>query len=120
AHLKSWAEALLAGQITALSRVFGGGSRETFFLTIDSCEDQSRSAVLRVETGRGSFSGTAISLLREATAYQALQGSGVPVPAVYGVADDGRALLMERVRGEAVWHRIPNEEQRQVAMDFAR
>ncbi len=117
--LRQWAEAALDARLTDIRRLFGGGSRETYFVDFER-DGAVVNAVLRVETGSGSFSGTEISLQREVAAYRALQGSGIPAPTLYAVADDGNALLMERVAGEAAWHRIPAEERRAVALDFAR
>jgi aminoglycoside phosphotransferase (APT) family kinase protein len=117
--LQQWAESALAAKLTDARRLFGGGSRETFFVDFDR-GGEAIGAVLRVETGSGAFSGTEISLQCEVAAYRALQDSGVPAPKLYAVADDGNALLMERVSGEAAWHRIPADQRRAVALDFAR
>lgn len=117
-ELQRWAEVALDAQLIDARRLFGGGSRETFFVDFGR-DGKIIHAVLRVESGTGSFSNTEISLQCEVAAYRALQNSGVPAPKLFAVSEDG-TLLMERVAGEAAWHRIPAEERRVVALDFAR
>jgi aminoglycoside phosphotransferase (APT) family kinase protein len=119
-EVRQWVEETLDGTVSSIERVFGGGSRQTFFVELIAANGVVQSLVLRLERGQGAFSGTEISLQREAVVYRALQDSGVPVPRVHASSDDGTALLLERISGEAAWHRIPAGEQRAVAMDFAR
>jgi aminoglycoside phosphotransferase (APT) family kinase protein len=116
--MQLWIENVMQGRVSDIKRLFGGGSRETFFLNIERENGVAQDIVFRMETGAGAFSGTEISLRREAVAYSALQGSGVRVPEIYAVSADGNALLMEKLQGEAAWHRIPAAERRAVAMDF--
>jgi aminoglycoside phosphotransferase (APT) family kinase protein len=57
--------------------------------------------VSRRETGRGTFSGTTFTLRREAAILACLEGTGVPVPRVRAVAEDGDVILIDRVPGTA-------------------
>lgn len=84
--------------MTRASRGFAGGSRELWFVDVER-NGASVPLVLREETGTGAFSGTALSLEREAVVYRALQHTRVPIARLVGVAPGGEALLMQRLPG---------------------
>jgi aminoglycoside phosphotransferase (APT) family kinase protein len=72
--------------------------------------------VLRVEAG-GSFTGTEINVTKEGIMYRALQGTGVPVPRVLGLAPGGTALLLERLPGRGDLGDT-DDEKRATLVDF--
>lgn len=117
--MEEWVESVTAGKVVALTRKTGGSSRSTSMLEIDA-GGALEQYVLRVDTGDGPFSGTDFTLAREAAVYQALAGTGVPVPEVVAVKDDGTAFLMRRVDGMDS-DAIPDPEERaKVADSFMR
>jgi aminoglycoside phosphotransferase (APT) family kinase protein len=96
--LAAWSEETLEGRMVRCERTPGGGSRHSYFVTVEQRDGSRRDAVLRVEAG-GSFSGTAINVAKEAVVYRALARTSVPVPEVLGVAPGGAALLLEMLPG---------------------
>ncbi len=50
------------------------------------------------------------SLAREATAYRALAGHGIPMPELIGVSDDGRTMVATRVPGSIDFHAIEHPD----------
>jgi aminoglycoside phosphotransferase (APT) family kinase protein len=96
--IASWVEDVLGGTLTGCERTPGGGSRHSYFVTVTRLDGTEVEAVLREESG-GSFTGTPVSVQREAVAYRSLASTSVPVPAVLGVAPDGVAVLIERLHG---------------------
>jgi aminoglycoside phosphotransferase (APT) family kinase protein len=114
--LSEWVERETGGQILGQERPETGGSRELYFLDLEH-PDGARSVVLRIEGG-GSFSGTEISLAKEATVYRALAGTDVPAPRLIALKDDGSALLLERVEGTTELGGLPEEERRRSLDSF--
>jgi aminoglycoside phosphotransferase (APT) family kinase protein len=55
--------------------------------------------VLRADTGDGPFTGTELTLAREAAVYGALGGSALPIPRLVAATPEGDALLLERAPG---------------------
>jgi aminoglycoside phosphotransferase (APT) family kinase protein len=93
-------EEVAGGRVVAVTRPAVGGSRELYLVDVEGPGGSVVPLVLRCEAG-GSFTGTEISPAKEAVVYRALEGTGVPVPRVVGMAPDDAALLMERVPGTA-------------------
>ncbi|HEU5152913.1 MAG TPA: phosphotransferase [Iamia sp.] len=91
-----WAQDLLGPDARLVEVVSGGTSRHTLRLEVTPGGDR---VVARHDPGAGPFSGTPLTLAREAATYAALVGSGVPVPAVVAVAADGRSFAVEEVPG---------------------
>src|SRR5947199_76247 len=66
--------------------------------------------VLREESGVGAFSGSVLSLAREGVVYRALRDTGVRVPRLHAMTDDGQAMLLERAPGTGDLRRLPESE----------
>lgn len=91
-----WATQLL-GDGVVCTRVIGGGtSRTTLLLEVPHRPGR---IVARHDEGVGPFAGTPFSLLREADVFAAVASTGVPVPDVVAVADDGASFAVEEVAG---------------------
>ena len=116
--LAAWVENVLEGTLSWCVRTPGGGSRQSYFVRVTRPDGQETAAVLREEAG-GSFSGTEINVAKEATVYRSLESSGVPVPAVLGVAPGGAALLLEMLSGDTALGDSP-DQQHETLMDFMR
>jgi aminoglycoside phosphotransferase (APT) family kinase protein len=106
-ELRAWVEAELDGAITEAVRIGTGASREIWGVKVGA-----GSYVVRVDNGTGPVAGTPLSLVREAAVYRALQGTGLPIPHLFGVAPGGQALLMERVEGEEGLAAVSDDEDR--------
>ena len=59
---------------------------------------------MRVDAGDGPFSGTPLTLAREAAVYTSLAGRGVTLPHPYGFDERLGALALERVAGAPSWN----------------
>ncbi len=105
--VREWVEDELDGEIIEASRIGSGASREIWGVKVGA-----GSYVVRVDNGTGPVAGTPLTLAREAAVYRALQGTGVPIPHLFGVAPGGRALLMERVEGEEALAGVADDEDR--------
>ena len=114
---RSWVEQTVGGRVKAWTRPASGGSRETWFVEIEDADGASREVVLRVE-GDGSFSGTEISLAREAVAYKALERAGIPVPRILAMNEDGTAVVMTRAEGDSDLAAFSAESQSAIMDDF--
>ena len=97
--LRRWIETALAGTLTGAARIGSGASREIWGIDVQT-GNGTQSLVVRVDPGTGPVAGTALDLPREAAVYRALQGTGLPIPTLHAVEPNGRAMVMERVRGE--------------------
>jgi len=111
--LRDWVQQLTGASVTRWQRASTGGSRETYLVDVVASDASVTPLVLRAEAG-GSFTGTEISVAKEAVAYRALAGTPVPVPRVHGVAPDGAALLMERVPGSGDFSSLGEAEQHEL------
>lgn len=114
---RSWIEEVVGGTVLTWSRPANGGSRETWFVDVVGPDGSPQKLVLRTE-GEGSFSGTEITLAREAVAYRALAKVGVPVPTILGVNGDGTAVLMTRAAGDSDLTVLTPEERDATMRDF--
>lgn|GEM_PF-2303647 len=102
AALASWIEGALGGAVAGWRRLVSGNSRTTWAADLVRGEE-TLPLVVRVDEGDGPFSGSALTLEREARAYAAVEGHGLPVPAFYAYDDGLRALVTERVAGAPAW-----------------
>jgi aminoglycoside phosphotransferase (APT) family kinase protein len=98
ARLRAWVEDAVGGSVATARRRHTGGSRAMWFVDIERGTD-TLEAVVRVESG--ALDGTHLSLGREVAVYRALEPTSVPVPRLLGVSPDGRAALLERLRGRS-------------------
>ena len=108
--IAAWVESLTGGRIVATERPATGGSRALSFIEVDR-NGERVPLVLRLEEG-GGFSGTEISVAREAAVYAALADTDVPVPRVVGVAPEGAAVLLERVSGTGELRALDDDTRR--------
>jgi aminoglycoside phosphotransferase (APT) family kinase protein len=97
--VRAWLEATVGGRVLAEARPPIGGSRTVYLVDVER-EHDTVPMVVRCE-GEGSFTGTEVSLAREATVYRALTPTAVPTPALLGVSPDASVILLERVSGSA-------------------
>ncbi len=96
-ELGAWVEGELGRTIASAVRSSVGGSRITWL--VDLADDAPPgSVVVRVE-GLGSFTGTEVTLEREARAFRALALVEIPVPRVIALHPDGSAAILERLAG---------------------
>jgi aminoglycoside phosphotransferase (APT) family kinase protein len=117
--IRAWVERETGGRILGAQRPPTGGSRDLFLIDVERPDGSTDPVVLRLETG-GAFTGTPISLRREAAVYRALEGSAVPVPRLVAFADDGSALLVERLAGTPDFRSLDAAEREQTYADFVR
>lgn len=113
-----WVESALGGTVDGCVRTTSGGSRLTYLAELIDGDGARHPIVVRVE-GQGSFTGTELSLEREAAAYRALGSTPVPVPQVLAVADDGGAIVLERVAGSDDLSSLPADQIDSVLDHFA-
>ncbi len=117
-ELREWVEKVAGGRIVAERAHNQGFGRLITMLDVETSGGERRELVLRREAGTA-FAGTEISLAREAVAYRALHGRGIPIARLYGVTDAGDALLMERVAGSADTAQLSAAQLDRLAVDFA-
>ena len=116
---RTWIEQVTGGRIERLEAMRGGGSRGMYLLDVTTPDGRSE-LVVRRDTGGGPYAGTELaSLRREAGVCRALAGTGLPVPDVVGVSDDGRDLIATRLPGSDNFHAIADEGEKDgVRRDF--
>lgn len=117
-RLRAWVEQAADGRVRAVTRPSAGGSRPTFLVDVEG-PGGTEALVVRAE-GSGSFTGTEVSLTREAAVYRALAAGPVPVPRVVALAGDGSALLMEKLPGTSDLATLPPHVRAAVLDDFIR
>lgn len=108
-QVQTWVEEELGGSVVSAKRTFGGGTRATWFLRVEG-RDGTRDVVGRIELGQSPFTGTAITLAREAVVYRALASTDVRLPELLAEDPQGRALLLERLPGTSDLLGLPEEE----------
>jgi prepilin-type processing-associated H-X9-DG protein len=113
--LRLWVEDVLGGRVTESGRIGSGASRVIWRVVVDR-----HPYVVRVDTGDGPVAGTPLDLAREAAVYAALDGRGLPVPALHAVAPDGRALLMAHADGADALAIADDDERAAVGDDYLR
>ena len=112
--LTGWVETETGGAVVSAARLGRGASRRTWSVELDD----SRTVVVREDTGTGPVADTPLTLRREADVYRALASASLPVPRLLGASPDGRALLFERARGTDELASCSAEERRAVAHDY--
>src|ERR1700748_3541225 len=100
--IAGWVERLLGGRATRWNRLVSGNSRSTWSVDVERSGGPVAVGV-GVDEGNGPYSGTPLSLDREAIAYRELDGHGVAIPSFYGFDEELGALAMARVPGEPRW-----------------
>jgi aminoglycoside phosphotransferase (APT) family kinase protein len=113
-ELSRWIESSLGGRILRSHRTAVGGSRTTYLIDVER-DDGIDAVVARCE-GQGSFTGSELTLAREATAYRALAATPVPSPAVLAQRADGSCVILERLEGTHDLDAL-DEVERATAMD---
>jgi len=116
-ELRRWVEQAAGGSVGACRRTASGGSRDTYLVDVITAAHGLVPLVLRVD-GAGSFTGTEVSLVREAAVYRALAGTAVPAPGLVAISADGRAVLLERLPGTDDLSGLADDERRAVLDDF--
>lgn len=114
---RAWVAAVTGGTVTRFEQATAGRSRATWLVDVDR-DGQTLGLVLRRDTGDGPLSGTELSLERESKVYRALEGTGVLIPRLLGVAPDGLALLVARVPGTENLASLRGEERDEVIESF--
>src|SRR4051794_29990493 len=90
----------LGGEVTGLTRMLGGASRETWAFELDG-----RPLVLRCDPAGAPRAG---AMRREAEVLRAAADAGVPVPIV--VDADDTSIVMSRLDGETIARRILRDD----------
>lgn len=114
--LLAWVADTTGAAVADATPIGTGSSRRTWGVDLAD----GRRLVVREDTGSGPASGTPLDLAREAAVYRALDGSGLPVPALLGMAPDGSALLLERARGDAQLATLTEQARDAVVQDYLR
>jgi aminoglycoside phosphotransferase (APT) family kinase protein len=102
AGLAAWIDQLVGGRGKDWTRLVSGNSRTTWAIDAEVANG-SLPLVVRVDEGDGPYSGTPLTLAREAVAYRALDGRGLAIPRFHGYSEELQALAMSRVEGEPLW-----------------
>jgi aminoglycoside phosphotransferase (APT) family kinase protein len=114
---RDWIERVAGGTIERLEPMAGGGSREMFELDV-ATPDGLRELVVRTETGGGPYAATdLVALSREATVYRALAGRDLATPGLFGLSDDGQALVASRLPGSNDYRNIADPDEQQSVHD---
>jgi aminoglycoside phosphotransferase (APT) family kinase protein len=114
--LVAWVTHAAGAAVAEATPIGAGSSRRTWGVDLDD----GRRLVVREDTGSGPASGTLLDLAREAAVYRALDGSGLPVPALIDVAPDESALLLERATGVAELTSLTDRERDAVVQNYMR
>ncbi len=114
----AWVEEVTAGKVIATAAAPSGG-RLGFTVDVETSEG---TRDLFVQMGRGDISGSSfMSFDQQAEVYRALEGTGIPIPHVWGVDTSRNAFLVDRIPG-TTWFHAPRDPAQQVsvAQDFIR
>lgn len=117
ADRRAWVEEVTGAPVVSWSRPASGGSRDTYLVDVAAPSGAASHLVVRVDHG-GSFTGTEITLAREAAVFRALAPTPVPVPRVLAVAPDGQAVLLERLEGTDDLSALDDTTRRAALDDF--
>ena len=94
---RAWLEASVEGRVVREERPPTGGSRTVYLIDVERGAE-TLPLVVRCE-GEGSFTGTEVSLAREAVVYRALAPTPVPAPKLVALSPDASVMVLERVTG---------------------
>jgi len=109
--LLSWAANLAGGDVTGGVRLPGGGRKEAWALEFAQSDGTSLALFLRFDRSDPARTADPWTLHREASVFQALQGTDVIVPTVLGVHPEHQAMLTELVQGDAWFSRITDPDE---------
>lgn len=101
-RLRAAVARLAGGSIEAWEPLLSGNSRSIWSADVRR-DGRLLRLVARVDAGDGPFSGTPLTLAREAAVYSAVQGRGVPVPEIHGFEEDLSLMVLSRAEGEPAW-----------------
>ena len=117
--LITWIEQIGGGRLARAERKQGGARKEAWFIDIEQPDGGLGQLFLRYDRSDPQVTKDPWTLHREATVYQALQGTAVPVPIVLGVHPTHQAMLSERLIGENWFSLIQDSAEREeTARDF--
>ncbi|NWG53012.1 MAG: phosphotransferase family protein [Hydrogenophilaceae bacterium] len=103
APLRAWIEDALGGWIVRADRFTHAGRSRSLWAVDVEIAGAVKPLILKSEVGGGPFTGTAITLAREAAVLKALEGTEVPIPEIYAVSESGDDVVMQRLAGVADW-----------------
>jgi aminoglycoside phosphotransferase (APT) family kinase protein len=101
AGLRSWVAGVTGAEVVHWAALTSGNSRSTHVVDVRA-GDAVLPLIVRHDEGGGPVAGTELSLEREAIVYQALQGTGLPVPRLYGRSEEVGAIIVGRMPGSPV------------------
>ena len=93
---------ILGGSVVAWEPLVSGNSRTTWSADVRR-DGELLALVARIDGGDGPFSDTPLTLAREAAFYRAVQGRGVPIPAIHGFDERLNMVVLSRADGEPAW-----------------
>jgi aminoglycoside phosphotransferase (APT) family kinase protein len=114
---RAWLEATVGGRVVDERRPPTGGSRTVYLVDVENDGGGVLELVVRCE-GEGSFTGTEVSLAREAAVYHALGSTAVPTPALVAAAPDHSVIVLERVAGTADLAPVGSDERTTTMRNF--
>lgn len=119
APFRAWIEREVGAKLIRVDRfTHAGRSRSIWALHVQSAGGAALPLILKREVGGGPFTGTAITLGREAAVLKALEGSGVPIPRIYAVSRSGDDVVMERLSGSADFVFADADEERRTTENY--
>lgn len=116
--LAAWVEEVAGGALVGSARLSGGNRHATWALSVRRAGGGAAELVLRV--GAPHEGDGPSPLEREAAAYRALAGTGVPVPALLAAHPERDALLVTRMPGHPDLAAVAGGEREEVAADLVR
>jgi aminoglycoside phosphotransferase (APT) family kinase protein len=93
---------IVGGTVVAWEPLVSGNSRTTWSADVRR-DGELLALVARTDGGDGPFSDTPLTLAREAAFYHAVQGRGVPIPAIHGFDERLNMVVLSRAAGEPAW-----------------
>src|SRR5690554_4378216 len=100
--VRDWLARALGGEVTRWEQLVSGNSRTTWLADVATPGGEV-AAVVRSDAGDGPFSGTELTLGREARLYAALADTGVRLPRLLAHDDERDVLAVTRAEGETAW-----------------
>lgn len=120
-ELREWIESELGGRLIQAERRPGGGRNEAWFIDVAGDDGRVRELFLRYNRSDPEETGDTFTLHNEASVFQALGDSPVPVPEVFAIHPREQAVVFSRVSGNAWFSQLKDEEQRvAIAREFMR
>lgn len=117
-HLRTWIESVADDAVVVAERVPGGGRKQAWLIEVDRPTGHEK-LFFRWDPVDPATTGDPWTVRREATIYDALNGSGLPVAALLGVHPTEQAMLATWRSGRASFSSIPDPLVRAaVAKDF--